>query len=300
MANSQRTMTDLLANAKVPVYMCPPGTKMWILNLGTLTIDEGWYAITGRYSVRAGNTSTGGNKNPENKQRDLVVMAVLIQHPQAGLILFETGCAENVDIKWGFPATDLFPRTVYNEEHKLPAAIKSTGNDIKDVKAVIMGHLHLDHAGGLEHFVDTGVPIITHEEEFKHACWAVATKADLGVYLGNYMDLEKLNWQTFTESHYELYQGITLHHPPGHTPGLCAMQINLQQDGTFIFTTDQYHIKENFTESHPQGWLARDHTQWCRSNGMIKNLQAQFHATLVFGHDMDVYLEIIKVKTDFQ
>jgi glyoxylase-like metal-dependent hydrolase (beta-lactamase superfamily II) len=199
--------------------------------------------------------------------------------------------------KWGFPATDLFPRTTYDEEHKLPNAIKATGHDIKDVKAVIMGHLHLDHAGGLEHFVGTGVPIITHEEEFKHACWAVATGADLGVYLGHYMDLEKLNWQTFTEPHYDLFQGITMHHSPGHTPGLCAMQINLRKDGNFIWTTDQYHVKENFEDAHPQGWLARDHTQWCRSNGMIKNLKSQFNATLIFGHDMETYLEITKNKT---
>lgn len=83
--------------------------------------------------------------------------------------------------------TDVFPRTVYSDNQKLPAAIKATGNDIKDVKAVIIGHLHLDHAGGLEHFMGTDVPIYVHEEEFKHACWAVGTGADLGVYLPGYM-----------------------------------------------------------------------------------------------------------------
>lgn len=76
---------------------------------------------------------------------------------------------------------------MYSESQKLPAAIKATGNDIKDVKAVVIGHLHLDHAGGLEHFMGTDVPIYVHEEEFKHACWAVATGADLGVYLPGYM-----------------------------------------------------------------------------------------------------------------
>jgi hypothetical protein len=39
-------MSDLLAYAKVPAYTCPPGTKMWILNFGTLTIDEGWQVST--------------------------------------------------------------------------------------------------------------------------------------------------------------------------------------------------------------------------------------------------------------
>lgn len=60
--------------------------------------------------------------------------------------------------KWGAPLTDVFPRVQYDEEHKLPNAIKAAGYDIKDVKGVVFGHLHLDHAGGLEHFVGTDVP----------------------------------------------------------------------------------------------------------------------------------------------
>lgn len=38
------------------------------------------------------------NKNPENKRRDLIVLAALIEHPDVGLILFETGCAEDIDV----------------------------------------------------------------------------------------------------------------------------------------------------------------------------------------------------------
>ena len=141
--------------------------------------------------LRGANGGSSADPNPTNKRRDLALIAGLIHHPTAGLILFETGCAEDVEVKWGAPITDVFPRTTYNEEHKLPAAIKAAGYDIKDVKAVVIGHLHLDHAGGLEHFIGTKTPIYVHEEEFKHACWAVATEADLGVYLGHYMDLEK-------------------------------------------------------------------------------------------------------------
>ena len=42
---------------------------------------------------------------------------------------------------------------------ELSAQIKKTGHDIKDVKAVIIGHLHLDHAGGLDPFRNTGIPM---------------------------------------------------------------------------------------------------------------------------------------------
>jgi len=273
---------SLFAKAGVPAFNCPPGTKLHILNLGTLQADEGWL-------LRGGNTSKASDLNPTNKRRDLVVLAALIEHPQAGLILYETGCAEDIDVQWGAPLTDVFPRTVYEPHHRLPAAIAATGNDIKDIKAVIIGHLHLDHAGGLEHFLGTKVPVYVHEEEFKHACWAVATGADLGVYLPHYMKLEgSINWKTFTDDHLDLFQGLTLHFSPGHTPGLCILQVNLARDGTFIFTTDQFHIAENYELAHPHGWLARDHNAWIKSLNMIQRLQRIFDAKLVFGHDKDV------------
>lgn len=57
------------------------------------------------------------------------------------------------------------------------------------------------------------------------------------MYLANYMDLSKLKWNTFTDDHFDLCQGIVIHYSPGHTPGLCIMQVNLEKDGTFIWTT---------------------------------------------------------------
>lgn len=51
------------------------------------------------------------------------------------------------------------------------------------------------------------------------------------------------------------------------------MQVNLKESGTWIFTTDQYHVYENWESSIPQGWLARDHDDWVESDQMIKALQ---------------------------
>ncbi|KAJ5080812.1 beta-lactamase-like protein [Penicillium angulare] len=291
--SGQVNPSALLATAAIPSFKCPPGTKMHILNLGTLQADESWI-------FRGGNTSTLSDLNPVNKRRDLVVLSALIEHPHAGLILFETGCAEDLEVKWGAPLTDIFPRIEYSEGQKLPNAIKSAGYDIKDIKAVVIGHLHLDHAGGLEHFVDTNVPIYVHEEEFKHACWAIATGADLGVYLGHYMLLEKLNWSTFTESTLDLFQGITLHHAPGHTPGLCMMQVNLEKDGTFIWTTDQFHVAENYELGHPHGGLARDHNAWYRSLNLVRRLQRLYNARLIYGHDKGVFNTLKSEKGVFE
>ncbi|KAL2833181.1 metallo-beta-lactamase superfamily protein [Aspergillus pseudoustus] len=249
---------------------CPPGTKLHILNLGTLQADEG-------FLVRGGI-----------QRRDLISIAVLINRPHAGLVLFETGCAEDIDTQWGIPMTGVFPRTEYKEEHKLPNAIRKAGYDIGNVKGVIFGHLHVDHAGGLEHFMGTDVPIYVHELEFKLACWAVATNADRGVYLANYLRSSRP------------FQAIALHHAPGHTPGLCIMQVNLEKDGTIICTTDQYHVKENHLDKVPQGWLAREHDDWVRSAAMVDKLQRLFNARLLYGHDKEVAEMSINEKAYFE
>ncbi|KAE8420350.1 acyl-CoA dehydrogenase/oxidase C-terminal [Aspergillus pseudocaelatus] len=203
--------------------------------------------------------------------------------------------------KWNPGSADVFPRTRYEPHHRLPAAIKAAGYDIKDVKAVIMGHLHLDHAGGLEHFLNTDVPIYVHEEEFKHACWGAGTKAEGGSYLPDYLPLDgSLNWQTFNDSQLDLCTGITLHLCPGHTPGLCIMQVNLPQDGTFIWTTDQFHVRENYENNHAQGWLLRDHKSWTDSTNFIRRLQRLYSATLIFGHDFEVGTALIRQKSFYQ
>lgn len=199
------------------------------------------------------------------------MISVLIEHPTEGLILFETGGGENYPEVWGNPTNDIFERINYTEDHELPNAIKKTGHDIKDVKAVIIGHMHLDHAGGLENFKGTDVPIWLHEKELKHAYFSVATKTDDGVYLAKDLGFD-LNWKVFYGSFLEFAPGINIRHSPGHTPGLCILQVNLRDSGTWIFTSDQYHVRENYEADAPQGWLARDHDDWCASHQMIKAL----------------------------
>jgi glyoxylase-like metal-dependent hydrolase (beta-lactamase superfamily II) len=85
------------------------------------------------------------------------MIAALVHHPDMGLILFDTGSCEDAAASWGKYALECNPRDWVKEIHGLPAAIKATGaGEIKDVKAVVMSHLHCDHAGGLEHFLGTG------------------------------------------------------------------------------------------------------------------------------------------------
>ncbi|KAF2187731.1 Metallo-hydrolase/oxidoreductase [Zopfia rhizophila CBS 207.26] len=273
-----------MANSIDLINKAPEGTKLWLLHVGNLECDEGWF-------FRAGNASKLSDPNPTNKRRRLIMLSYLISHPTEGLILYETGAGSDYPEVVGPQVNDVFGRVDYEPSQNLDAQIARTGNDIKDVKMVIMGHLHLDHAGGLDPFKGTGIPIYVHELEIKYAFYAVATKSDLGVYLPHYLTFD-LNWVPFHGPFLEIAPGLNLHHAPGHTPGLAILQLNMPKSGTWIFTSDMYHVKENFDDDVPQGWLARDHDSWVRSHQMIKMLKRRTGARLVLGHCWDTIREM--------
>ncbi|SJX60474.1 uncharacterized protein SRS1_11794 [Sporisorium reilianum f. sp. reilianum] len=258
----------------------PKGTKAHVLNLGYLQADAGWFK-------RGANQSLMSKpKGPEvHERRDLIMYAVLIEHPTEGLILWETGSGRDYDKVWGAPLNDIFAKSRYEPEHELEAAVAKTGHSIKDIQQVIIGHLHLDHAGGLEHFRNTDVPIWVHECELKSAFFSCATGADRGVYLPHYLSVDQLNWKCFDERTIDFAQGITLHHLPGHTDGLIGLQLNLDNDGTFFFISDHAHVMENFKPGVPQGWLARDHPAWFNSNQRLQRLEKTTGGQVVPGHD---------------
>lgn len=72
------------------------------------------------------------------------------------------------------------------------------------------------------------------------------------------------------------------------------MQVNLPQDGSFIWTTDQYHVRENYELDHAHGWLLRDYKKWKDSGKFIRRLQKSFSARLIFGHDYATAEALIK------
>jgi glyoxylase-like metal-dependent hydrolase (beta-lactamase superfamily II) len=79
-------------------------------------------------------------------------LVVLILHPDAGAILYDTGYAERFE-----SATTPFPERFYRwltpvtlpPEQHLGAQLQRYGVRLTDVKRVIISHLHADHVAGL-------------------------------------------------------------------------------------------------------------------------------------------------------
>jgi glyoxylase-like metal-dependent hydrolase (beta-lactamase superfamily II) len=258
--------------------------KVHFLDLGAIEYDEGW-------ALLGAGVSTPGNPNPPSPRRTIAIIATLIDHPVAGPILFDTGVAPNFGELWPDPVQQAFAITHFGTENRLDAAIGAAGYSLGDIRGVVLSHLHLDHAGGLELFRGTDVPVYVHGDELRNAFYAVATKEDLGAYLPHYMD-PSFNWQALHGDSIELFAGCTLHLLPGHTYALLGLRLDLANSGTFFLTSDQFHLRDNWEGPQPLGWLLRDHAAWWRSYRFTKTLADRTGARLVFGHDAGVLAEL--------
>ena len=155
----------------------------------------------------------------------------------------------------------------------------------------MLSHLHLDHAGGLEFFRGRDVPIYVHAEELKNAFYVVATGGDLGAYIPHYLDFS-FNWHALDGDQIELFEGFNLFRLPGHRLALPGLRLDLANAGTFILTSDQFHLRDNYEGPQPLGRLLRDHAAWWRSYRVVKSMADRTDARLVFGHDADVLTEL--------
>lgn len=167
----------------------------------------------------------------------------------------------------------------------------AAGYGLDDIKAIVLSHLHLDHAGGLELFRGRDIPIYVQADELRNAFYGVATGEDLGAYLPHYLDFS-FNWQPLDGDEVELFAGFRLVRLPGHTPGLQGLRLDLANSGTFLLTSDQFHLRDNYEGPAPLGWLLRDHAASWRSCRRVKLLAERTDARLVFGHDAEVLAEL--------
>lgn len=68
-------------------------------------------------------------------------------------------------------------------------------------------------------------------------------------------------------------------------------QVNLINSGTWLFTTDQYHVHENYNDATPQGWLARDQKKWVRSHQMVRTIVKPTNAKIIYDHDKETFFK---------
>jgi len=201
-----------------------------------------------------------------------VIQAFAIDAP-GGVVLVDTGLGE------AEPAID----ALYSPTRRsLAEALLETGLSRERVSAIVVSHLHFDHAGALPEF--SGLPIHVQRDERQAARqprYTVRSRVEAPAlrYIEHAGDGE-------------VCEGVRVIATPGHTPGHQSVAIETER-GLVILACQAAYTLEEWTErsfQHPAGALsAWDREAYAKS---LDRLRAMNPIEVRFSHDRRIWLKM--------
>lgn len=180
-------------------------------------------------------------KTDDKNRIPLACTCLLVQTPEGKNLLFETGIGAFFEPK-------LKERYgVVEDNHVLLESLKEHGLEHTDIHAVILSHLHFDHAGGtLSAYVPNYEPTLlfptakyyVSEENWKRALNPhPRDKASFVPSLNKLLEESGRLVLIKDKSNHDLAPLVTFRFSNGHTPGLMLSEIHLD-DGPLVFVSD--------------------------------------------------------------
>jgi glyoxylase-like metal-dependent hydrolase (beta-lactamase superfamily II) len=180
----------------------------------------------------------------------------VVEHEQHGLVLVDTGVNYRVadpdlaERHWGPGLRERYGATEFAREQAVDAQLERLGYRCDDVSHVIYTHLHLDHAGGMEHFPNA-VHVAQHDE-LRHAWWPDRWTAR-GYALADYLPGRGFDYLELAGDADLFGDGsMRVVRLAGHTPGSQGLVVDLPHRGRVAFVGDAAHLREQITADVPQ------------------------------------------------
>lgn len=218
------------------------------------------------------------------------VSALLIRHPDLGNVLYDTGNSPYHRREYGKDINEVYPVGSFLSVEQ---ALAEHGLRCTDIDMIILSHMHFDHVGGLRYFQGTKAikNVIVAENELQNACLSVFTAEPHSAYIKSLFDVEGVVYKTIRETT-TLAPNLTLFIQQAHTPGVTGLIIGTRSMGNVIVTSDAVYTRESWETSTPPGGPINKGTEAFLANlQRLKDMQKQYDATMLFGHDSEQILE---------
>jgi N-acyl homoserine lactone hydrolase len=203
----------------------------------------------------------------------------LIVHPQ-GLALFDTGL--NLDI-WSPEAKKDITQ---NPGQKVDTQLARLGYAPRDIKYVIMSHLHSDHAGGMDLFPDA--TFIVRKAELRAAWWPERFQwAYRFEDFKNTRDFNFIELDDHEEFDVFLDGSVVCLDTKGHTQGHQSLIVKLPNSGTFVLPADAADMEEILDEGLIPGVVWNGEAAM-RAVRKVQHLRKE-GAFVVMGHDPEQF-----------
>jgi glyoxylase-like metal-dependent hydrolase (beta-lactamase superfamily II) len=157
--------------------------------------------------------------------------------------------------------------------------------DPKDVRDVVITHMHYDHAGNATLFPQARFHV--QDAEMAYCTGRAMTHRHLSAFFeaDNIVEMVRRVFDgrvVFHADDSQLFPGVTLHHLPGHTLGLQAVRVETAR-GPVVLASDAAHFWANLEREIPYPVVA-DVSQYLESLRALRRL-APTVDHIIPGHD---------------
>lgn len=230
----------------------PPGAPIQVC-----WIDTGGVSVSGSYGA-------GGSTVADTWE--VTSAALLIRHPQGDLVL-DTGISPHAqEEKKELSAWKrfIFGRTAGRNEPRRNLKDALTALGVTQPKALLLSHVHADHAGGVASLPDVPVWVSAEEKqlvdsELEHPR-GVAVPAQARAMKGRMVPIpfEAQPYANYDQRFDVFGDGSVVVVPTfGHTPGSVATFVNVSPTLRFVHVGDLINLRESVERNVGKSWLMR-------------------------------------------
>jgi N-acyl homoserine lactone hydrolase len=236
-------------------------------------------------------------QNGASGKIEIPVAFFLIKHPK-GYVLFDCGNNDKIITQpdyWGPFVAALDPGR--SPDIAIDAQLGKIGVKTTDVKYLVLGHFHVDHAGNIAKFLDS--TLVYQRDEIRNAFWPAPGYATFFIsgdfdMLRNSVGGSMPNKGKVIELDGDLDlfgdHSIEIHRTVSHTPGSQMLVVRLPKTGTVVLTSDAVYLKENLDKNIlPSIGSVYEPTGMLDAYAWVKRMQDSEGADVIFAHDPDTF-----------